>query len=94
MSTIRTGAALAAVVAVLATAVALQPARAQMAACNWYADTAVKQQQQNERWKCGFKGAEWSSSRQAHLAWCATQIPDKWKAVAQQREQQLTTCKR
>jgi hypothetical protein len=94
MATIRTGAALAALLAILATTLALPRAQAQMTACNWYADTAVKQQQQNERWKCGLKGAEWSSSRQAHLAWCTTQVPDKWKAVAQQREQQLAACKR
>jgi hypothetical protein len=70
------------------------PALAQAANCTWYADTALKQQQRNEQGKCGFTGPEWSSSRQSHLAWCATQPPDRWKAVAQKREQMLSGCKR
>ena len=69
-------------------------ARAQAPNCGWYADTALKQQQQNELRKCGFQGAEWSSSRQAHLAWCGTQPPDRWKAQAQKREQMLAGCKK
>ena len=69
-------------------------ALAQSANCTWYADTALKQQQRNEQGKCGFTGSEWSWSKQAHLAWCATQPPDRWKAEAQKREQMLTGCKR
>ena len=69
-------------------------ASAQTANCNWYADTALKQQQRNEQGKCGFTGSEWSSSKQAHLTWCATQTPDRWKAAAQKREQMLAGCKR
>lgn len=69
-------------------------AQAQAVNCNWYADTALKQQQQNELRKCGFTGAEWSTSRTAHLAWCGTQPPDRWKAQAQKREQQLAGCKK
>jgi hypothetical protein len=61
--------------------------------CSWYAATALKQQQRNERGKCGFAGPEWSMNRQAHLAWCSTQTPDRWKAEAQKREQMLATCK-
>jgi len=69
-------------------------ASAQTANCNWYADTALKQQQRNEQGKCGFSGPEWSMSRQTHLTWCATQNPDRWKAEAQKREQLLAGCKR
>jgi hypothetical protein len=69
-------------------------ASAQTSNCSWYADTALKQQQRNEQGKCGFTGAEWSSSRQAHLTWCATQAPDRWKAEAQKREKMLVGCKR
>jgi hypothetical protein len=68
-------------------------ALAQTVNCAWYADTSLKQQQQNELKKCGFEGAEWSMSRPAHLAWCATQAPDAWKAVAQRRQQMLAGCK-
>ena len=95
MSRIKTFAALAGLAALASLALAPQPAPAQQAtSCNWYADTSLKQQQRNEQGKCGFKGPEWNSSRQTHLTWCATQPPDKWKAAAQQREQQLATCKR
>jgi hypothetical protein len=69
-------------------------ASAQTANCNWYADTALKQHQRNEQGKCGFTGTEWSMNRQTHLAWCATQSPDRWKAEAQKREQMLAGCKR
>jgi len=67
---------------------------AQALNCNWYADTALKQQQQNEQRKCGFKGPEWSSNKQAHVSWCSTQAPDRWKSEAQKREQMLAGCKR
>jgi hypothetical protein len=70
------------------------PASAQSVNCAWYADTALKQQQRNEQGKCGFTGPEWSMSRQTHMTWCSTQNPDRWKAEAQKREQQLAGCKR
>ena len=69
-------------------------AAAQAANCAWYADTAIKQQQQNELRKCGLAGPEWNTDRQAHLAWCTTQSPDSWKAQAQNRERKLAGCKR
>ena len=69
-------------------------ALAQAANCTWYAETALKQQQRNEQGKCGFTGPEWSLSRQAHMAWCSTQNPDRWKAEAQKREQMLAGCRR
>jgi hypothetical protein len=69
-------------------------ALAQTANCAWYADIALKQQQQNELKRCGFEGPEWSMSRLAHLAWCTTQPPDIWKALAQKRRQMLADCKR
>ena len=69
-------------------------ARAQTINCNWYAETALKQQQRNEQGKCGFTGPEWSLSRQVHMAWCSTQNPDRWKAEAQKREQMLAGCRR
>ena len=77
-----------------ALAAASAGASAQAANCNWYADTALKQQRRNERAKCGFTGPEWGMNRQAHLVWCATQDPDRWKAEAQKREQMLAGCKR
>ncbi len=69
-------------------------ALAQAAGCAWYADTAIKQQQENEQKRCGFKGPEWNANRQAHLAWCATQSPDSWKAQAQNRQRMLASCRK
>jgi hypothetical protein len=75
-------------------AVAVPSAPAQTADCTWYVETALKQQQRNAREKCGFTGSEWSSSKQAHMAWCANQPVDQWRAAAQKREQMLAGCKR
>ena len=71
---------------------ATAPVSAQ-ANCDWYAKTALKQQQENEQRKCGFSGPNWSSDLRAHMAWCASN-PDQWKSEAQRREQQLSTCKK
>jgi hypothetical protein len=80
--------------AALPAAASAQPAPAPTANCDWYAATALSQQQRNEQQKCGFTGPEWSLSRRAHLGWCATQTPERWKAAAQKREQMLAGCKR
>lgn len=60
--------------------------------CQWYASTALRQQQQNEKLKCGFRGDSWHSDLRAHLSWCAGVSPDLWKAQAQARDRQLATC--
>ena len=61
--------------------------------CDWYAKTALKQQQDNEQRKCAFTGNGWSSDLKAHMTWCVAN-PDQWKGEAQRREQQLSTCKK
>jgi hypothetical protein len=61
--------------------------------CDWYAKTALRQQQDNEQRKCGFTGDGWSSDLRGHLTWCLAN-PDKWKSEAQRREQLLASCKR
>lgn len=60
--------------------------------CQWYASTALRQQQENEKLKCGLKGQSWHSDLKAHLAWCASVAPDYWKAEARSRDQQLAAC--
>lgn len=60
--------------------------------CQWYATTALKQQQENEKLKCGFKGDAWSSNLKGHLDWCGSVAPDVWKAAAQKRDQDLQSC--
>ena len=94
MRSLKTVAALAPVAGLAVMLAVPHAAHAQASNCGWYADTAIKQQQQNEVRKCGFNGPEWSADRAAHLTWCATQSPDSWKAQAQNRERKLASCKR
>ena len=76
-----------------ATSVALLTAAAHAQPhCDWYAQTALKQQQENERLKCGLTGPSWMSDIKAHLAWCSDVAPDEMKTAAQAREQQLDAC--
>lgn len=60
--------------------------------CQWYATTALKQQQENERLKCGFTGQAWNSDLKAHMTWCGSVAPDAWKAQAVKRDQDLAAC--
>ena len=62
------------------------------ASCDWYAKTALKQQQDNEHMKCGFKGEAWNADLKAHAAWCQSVQPDTWKDQAKKRDQDLATC--
>jgi hypothetical protein len=59
--------------------------------CDWYAKTALRQQQENEQRKCGQTGPGWSSDLKAHMTWCAAN-PDQWKSEAQRRDQALASC--
>jgi hypothetical protein len=71
----------------------LAPATANAQAnCDWYGTTAIKQQQENEKLKCGLSGAAWSSDLKAHLTWCGSVAPEVWKAAAQERDQLLAAC--
>jgi hypothetical protein len=76
---------------VLSAAIGSSPANAQ-ANCQWYGQTALKQQQENEKLKCGFKGPDWSVDLKAHSAWCGSVAPDVWKAAAQRRDTELSAC--
>ncbi len=62
--------------------------------CKWYAATALKQQQQNEKLGCKFTGPEWHTDMNRHMAWCNRVPPDVWKSSAQKRDQQLAACAR
>ena len=68
------------------------PAAHAQANCEWYAKTALKQQQDNERLKCGFKGDAWNADLKAHAVWCQSVPPDAWKEQAKKRNQELATC--
>ena len=88
MSMTRTLAALGIAAGLGATLMLTGNAHAQ-ANCEWYATTALKQQQENELRKCGFKGDGWNSDKKLHMSWCNSVSPDKWRAAAQGREAQL-----
>ena len=89
MNTLRISAVLATVIGLGAAGTTAALAQAN---CDWYAKTALKQQQDNERMKCGFTGEAWSADLKAHAAWCQSVSPDVWKDQAKKRDQQLTTC--
>lgn len=90
MTTVRIGAAIG-LIGLIATA-ALAPEVTAQANCDWYAKTALRQQQENEQKKCNFKGPEWSSDLKAHMSWCGTVPPDAWRDQAQKRDQALAAC--
>ncbi|MFM9943531.1 MAG: hypothetical protein ACKVP7_29035 [Hyphomicrobiaceae bacterium] len=90
---LRTFAALS-VIAAVGSSMLLPTTATAQANCDWYAKTALKQQQDNERLKCGFKGPEWTTDLRAHTTWCAGVAPDAWKAQAQKRDQQLAACQK
>ena len=62
--------------------------------CDTYGKLALRQMQDNEQKKCGFKGPEWSIDLKAHMDWCATVSPEQWKVELQKREQALQQCSR
>ncbi|MGH1418761.1 MAG: hypothetical protein ACRBCJ_07875 [Hyphomicrobiaceae bacterium] len=80
--------------AALATIVALPTIASAQASCKWYATTSLKQQQENERLKCGFEGPAWGSNLKAHMNWCASVPPSVWKQSAQERDKKLAECEK
>ena len=89
---IRKASAAVAGLSIAALAGSLADGAAAQANCEWYARTALRQQQLNEQQKCGFKGDAWSADLRAHVSWCSAVSPDLWKAQAQQRDTLLTQC--
>ncbi|MHA1538816.1 MAG: hypothetical protein ACTSUD_14790 [Alphaproteobacteria bacterium] len=43
---------------------------ASRAFCNRYARSAVSQNQQNNRWRCNYRGGRWQSNYRNHYNWC------------------------
>jgi hypothetical protein len=92
MTSVRTWSAIMAVPAILLTAAFASSGAEAQANCDWYAKTALKQQQENEQRKCNLSGPEWSSDLKSHMAWCGSVAPDVWKKAAQKRDQDLASC--
>lgn len=80
-------------VGVLASATAYAQSAAAQSNCDWYAKTALRQQQENEQKRCNFKGDGWGSDLRSHVSWCMAN-PDQWKSEAQRREQMLSGCRK
>lgn len=91
MRTLRTVSLIAGVAGMAAVIAFASDANAQ-ASCDWYAKTALKQQQDNERLKCGYRGPEWSANLADHMRWCGSVAPDVWRTQAQRRDAQLAQC--
>lgn len=91
MQTLRI-ATLAAGIAGIAAVIAFGSDANAQANCDWYAKTALRQQQDNERLRCGFRGPEWSANLVDHLRWCSSVAPDAWRIQAQRRDAQLAQC--
>lgn len=86
------GRSCAAAVTLLATSLLGSAGALAQSNCQWYAATSLRQQQQNEKLKCGFAGAEWNSDMARHLAWCGSVPPDVWRQSAQMRDKMLAAC--
>lgn len=79
--------------AVLAGTISLLPTASKAQSdCRWYGATALRQQQENERLKCGYTGAAWHSKVAEHTQWCASVSPSEMKESAQQRDRMLAEC--
>ncbi len=62
--------------------------------CEDYAKIALKQQQDNERLKCGYKSDGWSADLRSHTGWCAGVSPDIWRKAIQTRHKELEACRK
>lgn len=75
-------------------ALLVAPSASAQSTCEWYARTAVRQQQINEEKKCGLAGEGWHKDLAAHTKWCGSVAPELWKAEAQKRNQLLEACEK
>jgi hypothetical protein len=61
--------------------------------CDDYARTAVSQQEQNLRRRCGFTGSRWTSDYNAHYQWCTTVPWESADSEMRAREDELRRCR-
>jgi len=62
--------------------------------CNWYADKAMAQVNENKARNCGFGGLRWIDIRQGHYDWCFNSNPgmDAMKSEIDARKKMLKGC--
>jgi len=61
--------------------------------CDQYARTAVAQNQENTRRRCGYKGARWSNNYQGHYDWCVRVSKGFADSETKAREGGLKKCR-
>jgi hypothetical protein len=62
--------------------------------CASYARNAVRQNDENQRRDCGFKGGRWSSNYDRHYRWCRDTSYDKADKENRDRQKDLQRCRR
>jgi hypothetical protein len=71
----------------------LRQCRDRRSSCDDYARTAVSQNEQNLRRRCGFAGSRWSSDYNAHYRWCTTVPWESADLETEAREDELRRCR-
>lgn len=62
------------------------------ASCDTYSRIAEVQAEANDKYKCGYRGGEWSTSKRAHLEWCMTNKREFALDEQRHRAQELQKC--
>jgi hypothetical protein len=62
------------------------------AACRQYASLAVRQNLQNLRSRCGYRGARWTSNYRGHYGWCLRAAPHHSNNESRVRANMLRRC--
>jgi hypothetical protein len=60
--------------------------------CTDYANTAIKQDQENNHNRCGFGWPDWHSNFKTHYKWCMSNTKESYKKT-KMRNKKLTVCK-
>jgi hypothetical protein len=62
------------------------------ASCDTYSRIAEVQAEANDKYKCGYRGGEWSTNKRSHLEWCMTNKREFALDEQRFRAQELQKC--
>jgi hypothetical protein len=62
------------------------------ASCDIYSRIAEVQAEANDKYRCGYRGGEWSTNRRAHQEWCMTNKREFALDEQRYRAQELQKC--
>ncbi|MDX2266414.1 MAG: hypothetical protein NW215_15750 [Hyphomicrobiales bacterium] len=62
------------------------------AGCETYANLAVVQAEANDKYRCGYRGGEWSDNKRGHYEWCLRNKRDFMADEIRYRAVQLQNC--